>query len=114
MIIKCNMIRKTTLHNREVEYTVKKSRRARRLKVAVYCDASVIVTIPENFGEHKIEKFLKEKAEWVLKKVDYFLRLGKTVQIGGGRREYKKYREQAREFVIAKIEEINKVYNFSF
>ncbi len=102
------------LCNREIEYTIKKSDRARRLRLAVYCDASVVVTIPANFNEHKIEKFLREKAGWVLKKVDYFLRLGKTMQIGGGRREYKKYREQAREFVSAKIEEINKIYNFSF
>lgn len=42
------------------------------------------------------------------------MRLGKTVRIGGGRREYKKYREQAREFVQAKVEEINKIYKFSF
>jgi len=108
------MRRKTVLHNREVEYTVKKSARARRLRVAVYCDASVIVTVPIDFGEHKIERFLKEKASWVLEKMDYFLRLGKTVRIGGGRREYKKYREQAREFVRTKVEEINKIYKFSF
>lgn len=108
------MRRKTVLRNREVEYTVKKSARARRLRVAVYCDASVIVTAPIDLGEYKIERFLKEKAGWLLDKLDYFLRLGKTVRIGGGRREYKKYREQAREFVQAKIEKINKIYNFSF
>ena len=102
------------LCDREVEYTVKKSARARRLRVAVYCDASVVVTVPVDFGEHKIEKFLKEKASWVLDKLDYFLQLGKTVRIGGGRREYKKYREQAREFVRTKVEEKNKIYKFSF
>lgn len=53
------------LHDREVEYTVKKSARARRLRVAVYCDASVVVTVPIDFGEYKIERFLKEKASWV-------------------------------------------------
>lgn len=108
------MLRKTTLHNREVEYTIKKSTRARRLRVAVYCDASVVVTAPWNFGEYKIEGFLKEKAGWVLSKVDYFLRLGKTARIGGGRLEYKKYREQAREFVRMKVAEVNRIYQFTF
>lgn len=102
------------LHNREIEYTVKKSVRARRLRVAVYCDASVVVIVPVDFGEHKIERFLKEKASWVIEKLDYFLRLGKTVRIGGGRREYKKYREQARLLVLSKVEQVNKIYNFSF
>ena len=105
---------KTVLRDREVEYTVKKSFQARRLRVAVYCDASVVVTAPVYFGEYKIERFLKEKANWVLEKLDYFLRLGKTARIGGGRREYKKYREQAREFARAKVEKINEMYNFSF
>ena len=108
------MIRKTVLRDREVQYTVKKSARARHLRVAIYCDASVVVTAPVDFGENKIEGFLKAKANWVLKKLDYFLRLGKTTRIGGGRVEYKKYREQAREFVCTKVEKINQVYNFSF
>ena len=93
---------------------VKKSARARRLRVAVYCDASVVVTAPIDLGENKIEKFLKQKASWVLDKLDYFLRLGKTVRASGGKRDYKKYREQAREFVQAKVEKINKLYKFSF
>lgn len=106
---------KTVLRDREVEYTVKKSFRARRLRVAVYCDASVVVTAPIDFGEYKIERFLKDKANWLLGKIDYFLRAGKPLRTHyGGRREYKKYREQAREFVRAKIEKINEIYNFSF
>ena len=82
--------------------------------MAVYCDARVIVTAPVFLGEYKVERFLKEKADWVLNKIDYFLRIGKVMRIGGGRREYKKHREQAREFVFKKIESINKIYNFSF
>ena len=57
---------------------------------------------------------MKEKANWVLSKIDYFLRLGKTVRIYGGKREYKKHREQARLFVMEKVEKINKIYNLSF
>lgn len=108
------MIKKIVLRDREVHYTVKKSARARHLRVAIYCDASVVVTVPIDFGEYKIEKFLKEKANWVLNKLDYFLRLGKTTRIGGGQREYKKYREQAREFTRMKVEKINRIYGFSF
>jgi len=106
--------RKTRLLNREIEYAVRESRRARRLRVAVYCDASVVVTAPVYLGSRGIERFLAEHASWVLSKVDHFLQLGKTRRIGGGRREYKKYREQARNFVAKKVEEINRIYNFSF
>mgnify|MGYP001580115796 FL=1 len=105
---------KTLLNNREIEYQIKKSARARCLRVAVYCDASVVVTTPVFLGDFRAERFLKEKANWVLSKIDYFLRLGKTVRIYGGKREYKKHREQARLFVMEKVEKINKIYNLSF
>lgn len=108
------MKRKTILYNREVSYLVKKSARARRLRLAIYCDASVVVTIPTGFNESKIEHFLKIKAGWILEKIDNFLRAGKKIQLKGGKREYKKYREQAREFVQKRIEEINKIYKFPF
>jgi len=40
--------------------------------VAVYCDASVVVTLPNAFDEKLTEKFLREKANWLLEKINYF------------------------------------------
>ena len=111
------MMRKIMLHDREIKYTVKQSRRARHLRIAVYCDASVVVTTPTFFGEYYVERFLKAKAGWVLAKLDHFFRLGLVARpkySHRGRREYLKYREQARALVYEKIEKINQVYNFSF
>lgn len=113
---------KTLLNDREIEYQIKKSVRARRLRVTVHCDARVIVTAPFYFSDfracpelnRRAERFLKEKANWVLSKIDYFLRSRKILRISGGKREYKKRREQAREFIFKKVESINKIYNFSF
>jgi len=103
------------LNDREVEYTLKQTRRARQMRIAVYCDASVVVTAPFYFGVNKIDKFLQIKANWVLSKIDKFLRIGaRALPVHSGRRDYKKYREQARALVHAKIKEINQIYNFSF
>lgn len=106
--------KKTILYNREIEYTIRKSRRSRCLRVSVYCDASVVVTAPVFLGEHRIERFLYERGSWILEKLDHFLRIGEVVRLGGGKRDYQKYREEAREFVNKKIQEVNKIYNFSF
>ena len=107
--------KKTVLRGREVEYTVKKSSRARHLRLAVYCDASVVVTVPQYFGEWGIDRFLKAKSGWLLGKIDYFLRTGKTIPtIRRTKRDYKKYREQARAFVHERVEKLNAIYNFSF
>lgn len=100
--------------DQQINYTLRKSTRARRLRLVVYCDASVVVTAPVYFDERKIELFLREKTDWILSKISYFKKLGGVRQIGGGRREYKKYREKARAFILEKIEKINLQYDFSF
>lgn len=118
MFLKKNFMPNTLkLGNREVKYALKKSRRARHLRVAVRCDATVVVTAPAWLPEYKIEKFLQAKIGWIFGKVEYFRRAGfKSLggYFGRGRTGYKKYKEQAREFILEKIKKINQYYNFSF
>ncbi len=78
------------------------------------CDASVVVTVPRFFSQNIVEKFLADKAGWILRKVEYFKRHPQILRIGRGRREYKKLKNQTVAFVKEKIAEINKLYNFSF
>lgn len=106
--------RQTLLNSRPVLYSLKRNSRSRHLRVTINCDASVVVSAPIYFADYKIENFLQDKAKWILDKVDHFLRFGKTRHITHVRRGYKKYREEAREFVRRKVEEINAIYNFPF
>jgi len=108
------MRRSITLHGKTIDYAVRKSKRARRLRVAVYCDSAVVVTAPLGFAENKIERFLRLKAAWVLDKIAYFSDLGKTIQLPMGKRAFRKYRVEALEFVERKIPEINKIYHHSY
>ena len=64
-----------------------------------------------------MEKFLADKAGWILGKVAYFKKIGQqglVVARRGGVGEYKKFKHQARLLVKEKILQINKFYNFSF
>ena len=100
-----------------MQYTLKHSARARRMRITVRCDASVVVTVPYFFSQNKVEKFLAEKASWILKKVAYFKKIGGAdlaLRSHSGAREYKKLKHQAVAFVKERINEINKFYNFSF
>lgn len=101
----------------KLSYTLKQSVRARRIRITVRCDASVVVTVPRFFSQNNVEKFLLDKADWILKKVAYFekiskngLVLKKLSRVG----EYKQLKHQASVFVKEKITELNKFYNFSF
>ncbi|MFH1661706.1 MAG: M48 family metallopeptidase [Candidatus Falkowbacteria bacterium] len=66
------MQRKIKINNQEIDYKIKKSKRAKRLRIAVYCDATVVVTLPFLASEKIVEKFLKEKSGWLIKKISYF------------------------------------------
>lgn len=66
------MSRRIKINDKQIDYKIRKSQRAKRLRVAVYCDASVVVTLPSTADENIVEKFLKEKANWLLEKISYF------------------------------------------
>lgn len=98
-----------------LSYTLKHSARARRLRITVRCDANVIVTAPYFFSQNKVEKFLTDKAGWILKKIAYFQKLGPVIERRKGCVvEYRKLKQQARVFVKEKITLLNQSYNFSF
>jgi len=48
-----------------IEYKVKRSKRAKRMRIAVYCDGSVVVTVPGSFGGN-VQGFVNQKRNWIL------------------------------------------------
>jgi predicted metal-dependent hydrolase len=94
------------------EYQMKISRRARNLRVSVYRDLKVVITLPEGFQKSKLEKFLQAKSAWVQKSLDYFKKHPALVikRESGG---YKKHKIQALDLINRKIIQWNGFYNFS-
>ncbi len=103
-----------SLLGNDIEYFLEKSLRARRMRLAVAFGAIVTVVVPWYFSEHKVEMFLKSKANWILKKVEHFRKIGNVIKIGGSRRDYLKNKEQARCLVMQIIAEVNKDGRFLF
>jgi len=53
-----------------MEYTLKRSARARALRLAVHPDGAVVVTAPDFFSLRAIEQFLAKYSKWVERKVE--------------------------------------------
>ena len=103
------------LKNQSVEYELRKSRRARRLRLAVYCDGSLVVTAPRGFDFSKIEGFILEKASWVLEKIAFMRKRGQNLMVfRSSRREYKKLKSRALELAKRKVEVFNQIYGFQY
>lgn len=104
------MKRQITLHNRVVHYGVRKSTRAKRLRLAVYNDGSFIVTTPQGFAINGIEKYIISKSQWVISKLDFFEGLNKKQKLSFGSDGYEKYRDKALETVLERLAELNQAH----
>lgn len=54
----------------DIDYTVKRSQRARTMRLAIYPDGNVVVTAPRFFGLQAIEDFVTKHSSWVRTKVE--------------------------------------------
>lgn len=102
------------LHRRKVPYTLKVSERAKRLRLAVYCDGAVVVTAPRYLQTNIIEQFLIRKSQWVIDKLNYFSTFSSPLKVKDSKIEYLRYREQAQTLATERIAKYNKLYKFKF
>lgn len=97
------MQKRITLQNQAIAYTVRKSRRARRMRLTVHCDGAVVVTLPHYFQETAAERFLREKMHWLFAKINFFKQFQGITIRKYGYGEYLKCKEVARILVAEKV-----------
>ena len=102
------------MQNNDFSYSIKRSKQAKRMRLAVYCDGSVVVTLPQNAPANIIDKFLREKMDWVLGKIAFFKQFKNPLFPGLGKKDYLKHKNQALELVIARVNFFNNIYKFNF
>jgi predicted metal-dependent hydrolase len=108
------MRKQIELHKRKIDYTLKVSKRAHRMRLAVYCDGSFTVTAPINVKVCLIENYLIQKSQWILDKIDYFKLFSKTLFVRNTEANYIKYKDTARQLADQRVEKYNKIYQFKF
>lgn len=108
------MEKQITLQNKIVKYTLRKRRNSRKMRIAVHCDGTVAVTIPSFLREIFVEKFIIEKADWLLSKLLPFSD-AYGVQIPQRTREdYINNKEAARVLIAEKIKKLNEKYGYRY
>ena len=109
------MKKEITLKNKKVEYTMKRSKRARRMRLAVYNGGDFTVTIPHKMGLAKAEDFIIQKAEWVLEKMKIMSgRNPNGIFTRRSKKEYLKLKDEALKMAEKKVEEFNEFYNLQY
>lgn len=108
------MKKKIELHKKKVEYTLKVSKRARRMRLAIYCDGNFVVTAPRNINQSIIEQFIIKKSQWIIDKLEYFKSISGQVFAKGTKKDYEEYKDKALILAQKRIDYFNKNYGFKF
>jgi predicted metal-dependent hydrolase len=95
-------------------YNLKQSHRARLMRISVSCDAGVVVTVPFGMQESLFEKFIKQKAAWIVRKLKTVSRLKNLPRLTTSAVEYKALKFQALHLAKNKVEYWNNFYNFKY
>ena len=98
--------------NKKIEYCLMLSNRAQRLRVAIYRDGRCIVTAPRFMPDFLINKFIADKSQWIISKIDFFKKFNYKYRVGGSKTEYLKYKEIARQIVEERVRYFNQFYSF--
>lgn len=99
---------------KKIPYKLKRSQRAKRMRLAVYCDGSVVVTSPLGIQQSIIEKFISDKKQWVRNKIQFFKSVDNKAIRKFSHKDYLENKDRALELVNERIRFYNKKYSFSF
>ena len=104
----------------EFEYEIRESRRARSARITVHPDGRVVVTKPNRIGLSAIERFVREKSEWIALTVEKAKRRRGGLPLLAlprprkGSHAYKEAIAQARALVTNRLAHFNQFYGFSY
>lgn len=102
------------LNFQTVIYTLRVSSRAKRVRVAVYPQSLLILTIPAHLSRGEGEAFMRSKSSWILNALERVKNAPVVPTRKNTRREYLDTKERARIFVHNKLKQYNQFYNFSY
>lgn len=101
------------LNGKKIEYILKKNVNAKSVRIVVKIGGEVAVSAPKFAPTILIERFLKNKAEWIVKKVEHFSKFEK-ISIKEDRKKYLKHKEEARKLINERLKYFNKFYGFKY
>ena len=100
--------------DKKISYKLKRSKRAKRMRLAVYCDGSVVITSPFGIQQSIIEKFLNDKKQWVWDKIQFFKSVDSKAIRTFSHADYLENKDKALALVHERVKFYNKIYGFPF
>jgi predicted metal-dependent hydrolase len=101
----------TSIQGTPIEYTHKYVPRSRRIRVTMYPGGRIVVATPKRTGPHDINKFLEQKAAWLLRNLAR-LKQAPAHDPAVSRQEYLKHKATALRLITERVRHFNAIYGF--
>lgn len=108
------MKKSITLFNTRIEYTVRASPRARRLRLTVDCAEGVVITAPVFMRPGRAEEFIRQKAAWVIKILKVLREQTIRLPLSGSGLTEAEARQQALSLATGRLSHWNQFYRFFY
>ena len=89
------MEKRIILDAHTISYTLKRSPRARNMRLTITHEGALTVTAPHFLGAQRIENFIQEKARWIRDTLARFASLTGFLTIESRRGDYRRHKERA-------------------
>lgn len=109
------MIQKTiTIFDQAVPCEVRVSKRAQRLRIAVYAEGKVVVTQPYAIDDSAVEKYLNSKKDWLYKKLEGYRAQSEKMAYQSKNDDLAKHKVDAYILARSKLQQWNKLLGFAY
>lgn len=101
-------------HERVIRYDVRRSRRARHVRITIHPEGRIVVTTPWRAPQFLVERFVAQKGEWITRTVDRLASKPLPLLRTGGRNEYLEQKKEALRLATERVEHFNRSYGFLY
>lgn len=102
------------LQDTHIAYEVRASSRARRLRLCMYRDGGIVITLPVRMRHEAAELFVRKKAQWILTKMAFFKTMVVDAPVVHTKQDYAKQKHAALSFARDRVAFFNQLYRFSY
>jgi len=100
--------------NNNIQYTLRKSARVRRMRISVSCEGKVVVTMPRSMPDFLANNFIIDKIDWIKKTIVRFSVLPEWQKKKYTRKDYLNNKDEVRILVQNRLEYFNQYYRLNW
>lgn len=102
------------LEGEKIEYALRVSRRARRIRLAIKPGGALLVTVPRAASRAQVEDFMLRNTRWVIQGIESAKKFPHTGSLKGTHQEYRAHKESARTLAVERMAHFSEVYKITW